>query len=236
VNFHFVPQVDPKKRDSGGDEWETVGSTKAKGKPVLKVVTKGGWGKGAAAPLSAPAATQRSKSAFDFGDEQRSDEEDDDEEEVEAFGSKSTGASPGVRHLEDAEAVSPVDEVAELFELKFKKRARGLLDELYSCHLLQEAVELLVEMVLPLDMTRPFVHLCVGHCIARCAGAFRCMWFHRTRELIYLLPNCVFVPLHPLQFVCFDHVAIAVTFFLSGKSDAVDLTHEFLSSAGKSCV
>jgi hypothetical protein len=162
--------VEGKRRDGGADEWETVGNTKSKGKPALKVATKSaGWGKSAAAPVSAPAAFQR-KNTFDFGDEDGSEEEEEDDEagqEVDVGGSKSADSSAGANFV-GSEVASPADATAELFEARHKKKARGLLDELFSCHLLQEAVELLQEMELPLEMSRAFALLCVSHCVARC--------------------------------------------------------------------
>jgi hypothetical protein len=161
--------VDTKRREGGGDEWETVGSAKFKGKPALKVVTKGGagWGKSVVAPTSAPAATQR-KNTFDFGDEEGSEEDEDenDVQEADAGGSRSADAA-GSGNFSGSPVSSPSDAVAELFDTKYKKKARGLLDELFSCHLLQEAVELLQEMELPLEMTRAFALLCVSHSVAR---------------------------------------------------------------------
>jgi hypothetical protein len=164
--------VDAKKREGGGDEWETVGSAKSKGKPVLKVATKGGsgWGKVAAAPASAPAAVR--KNTFDFGDEEDSEEEEEEEEEeaeqeVDRAGSKSTGASASSGNFVGSDSALPSDAIGDAFDATYKKGSRGLLDELFSCHLLQEAVELLEEMKLPLGMTRCFAHLCVSHCIAR---------------------------------------------------------------------
>jgi hypothetical protein len=162
--------VDTKRREGGGDEWETVGNTKSKGKPALKVSTKGGagWGKSIVAPASAPASIQR-KNAFDFGDEEGSEDEedeDDGEQEADAGGSKSADAVGNGRFFESTNS-SSFDAILEQFDVKYKKKARGLLDELFSCHLLQEAVELLQEMELPLEMARAFALLCVSHCVAR---------------------------------------------------------------------
>ena len=166
--------VEVRKRE-GGDEWETVGSTKSKGKPALKVAVKGGggWGK-AAAPQSAPAAGGGGfKNKFDFGDEDGSEEEDEDEggeEEVEEAGSKSTGSAASGSNgqfVGGSGAASPHDSLADAFDEQYKKKARGLLDELFMGHILEEALELLQEMVLPLDMSRHFTHLCVSHCVAR---------------------------------------------------------------------
>jgi hypothetical protein len=162
---------DTKKRESGVDEWETVGSAKFKGKPALKVVTKGGagWGRSVVAPASAPAATQR-KNTFDFGDEEGSEEDDvaeaDADQEVDVQGSKSADAA-GSGNFVGSVSASSYDATAEQFDAKYKKKSRGLLDELFSCHLLQEAIELLQEMELPLDMSRAFTLLCVSHCVAR---------------------------------------------------------------------
>lgn len=162
--------ADTDKRKSGADEWETVGGARSKGKPVLKVSTGrvgGAWGKSPAAPASAPAAV-KTKNTFDFGDEEGSEEEEEDdlEQEVDVGGSKSTGASASSGNFVGSQAVSPLDAVADEFDAKYKKRSRGLLDELYSCNLLEEADQLLVEMALPLAMSRAFAHLCVSHCVA----------------------------------------------------------------------